>query len=200
MKSATISPISLSLLRLPRFAVSLDAELPPIVEEEEPLPLPNQERALVLFKPPSSFSLTLNSHLISAIKNNQYPWSKQRDSDCDRLIESQSREENNGELALVPWVPSPSSRFTVVDDDSENSNAELMEADETEGVGSMMMDVEEEDAGGAGNSTALDSTMHYPTALNLHQQQHQGITEGLQQHCFLPHFVQNTSTPITWTR
>ncbi|KAK7358459.1 hypothetical protein VNO77_00387 [Canavalia gladiata] len=186
----------------------LDAELPPIVEEEEPLPLPNQERALVLFKPfvhsPSSFSLTLHSDLLSGIKNNQYPWSKQRDSDCDRLLglESQEHEQerNNRELAVVPWVPSPSSRFSIVDD-SLNTNAELMEADEMEGEGSMMMDVEQEDA--AGNSiTSASSTIHFPTIPNLHQQ-HQGfgaMTEGFQQHCLLPQLPQNTSTPITWTR
>lgn len=58
----------------------LHGELPPIVEEheqEEHEPLPNEERALVLFKPflphspdynNSSFSLTLNSDLISQIK------------------------------------------------------------------------------------------------------------------------------------
>jgi len=50
-----------------------DAELPPILEEDEPLP--NEERALVLFKPlvhsPSSFSLTLDSDLMKGIRNSK---------------------------------------------------------------------------------------------------------------------------------
>ncbi|KAK7318008.1 hypothetical protein RJT34_02705 [Clitoria ternatea] len=185
----------------------LDAELPPIVEEDEPLPLPpNEERALVLFKPllhsPSPFSVTLDSHLMSGIKNNQFPWSKQCDSECDRLIGSESRDheqkENNNEMALVPWVPSTSYQFLPLDD-CEDANAELMEADEME---STMMDVEQEDAV-VPVSNPTTSSIHYPAMLNLHQQQHQGVggvTEGFQQHCLFPQLPQNTSTPITWTR
>nr|KYP67542.1 hypothetical protein KK1_023885 [Cajanus cajan] len=167
----------------------LDADLPPIVEEEEssPLPLPNEERALVLFKPllhsPSSYSLTLDPHLISGIRNNQFLWSKQ----CDHVTGSQSREKDNDELALVPWVPSPSYKFSNADDSDNSANAELMEADEVEegeGAASMMMDIEQENE--AKTST---STIQYP-----------GITEGFQQHCLLPQLPHTTSTPITWTR
>lgn len=121
----------------------------------------------------------------------QYLWSKQ----CERVTELESREEeNDDELALVPWVPSPSYQFSAVDD-SLNTNVELMEADEMgegEGVGSMMMDIEQE------HDTDIDakistSSIHYPTT-------HGGITEGFQQHCLLPKLPHNTSTPITWTR
>ncbi|KAG5058707.1 hypothetical protein GLYMA_05G221800v4 [Glycine max] len=175
----------------------LDAELPPILEEDEPLP--NEERALVLFKPlvhsPSSFSLTLDSDLMKGIRNNQYLWSKQ----CERVTELESREEeNDDELALVPWVPSPSYQFSAVDD-SLNTNVELMEADEMgegEGVGSMMMDIEQEDDTDTDTDTdakTSTSSIHYPTT-------HDGITEGFQQHCLLPKLPHNTSTPITWTR
>ncbi|XP_061347580.1 uncharacterized protein LOC133293075 [Gastrolobium bilobum] len=190
----------------------LDAALPPIVEEEEPLPLPpNNERALVLFKPPltspSSFSLTLSSDLISGIKN-KFPWSKHCDSDCDQ-------NENDHRLALVPWVPSSSSQFpSIDDDDSENFNAELMEADEMRGGGegeaeaSMMMDIEQENTA-SGSST---SSIYHPITQSLQQQQHQhhqgiaygGVTatvpEGFQHHCLLSQLPQNTSTAITWTR
>ncbi|AET05098.1 hypothetical protein MtrunA17_Chr8g0389121 [Medicago truncatula] len=168
----------------------LDPELPPIVEEEgESLPVPNDERALVLFKPmnlhsPSDFSLTLSSDLISHIKNNQLSWSKQ----CDYSDNQDQNEEDNRRLAIVPWVPQPS---TSCSEDKNNSNTiELMEADEMgeeqEDEGAMM-DVEQED----NNS----SNYNYPAMLNLHHQ-----AEGFQQHCFLPQIPQNTSTPITWTR
>ncbi|TKY60779.1 hypothetical protein E2542_SST17878 [Spatholobus suberectus] len=169
----------------------LDAELPPIVEEEEPLPLPNEERALVLFKPlvhsPSSFSLILDPDLMSGIRNTgQFLWSKQ----CDRVTGSETHDKDNDELALVPWVPSPSYQFSNVDD-PHNTNTELMEADEMgegEGVGSMMMDIDQENECDIDAITST-SIIRYP-----------GITEGFQQHCLLPQLPHNTSTPITWTR
>lgn len=74
-----------------------------------------------------------------------------------------------------------------------------MEADDMGGGdASMMMDVEQED-------TTSSSTIHNPIALNLHQNQgfagmNVNVPEGFQQHCLLPQFPQNTSTPITWTR
>ncbi|CAJ1937160.1 unnamed protein product [Sphenostylis stenocarpa] len=170
----------------------LDAELPPIVEEEEPLPSPNEERALVLFKPlaHSSFSFTVDSDIIDGIKNNQSLWSKQ----CDGVVSGlQSLEKGSDELALVPWVPSPSYQFSVVDG-SDNTNTELMEADddmEEEGVGSMMMDIEQE--GTYNDPTTDTSNIHYPTTHNV-------VTEGFQQHCLFPQLPHNTSTPITWSR
>ncbi|KAK2439288.1 hypothetical protein QL285_023971 [Trifolium repens] len=178
----------------------LDAQLPPIVEEDdETFHAPNDERALVLFKPivhsPSSFSLTLNSDLISEIKNNQLSWSKQCDSSTDYYYDDNNN--NNRHLAIVPWVPqaSTSSSHNFEDSEYRNSNAnsmELMEADEMGEVqeedGAAMMDVEQEDNN---NNT---STFNYPMMLNLHQQ-----VDGFQQHCLLPQIPQNTSTPISWT-
>lgn len=169
----------------------LDPELPPIVEEEgESLPVPNDERALVLFKPmnlhsPSDFSLTLSSDLISHIKNNQLSWSKQ----CDYSDNQDQNDEDNRRLAIVPWVP-PQPSTSCSEDENNSNTIELMEADEMgeeqEDEGAMM-DVEQED----NNS----SNYNYPAMLNLHHQ-----AEGFQQHCFLPQIPQNTSTPITWTR
>ncbi|KAK2385326.1 hypothetical protein QL285_072571 [Trifolium repens] len=179
----------------------LDAELPPIIEEDdEILNAPNDERALVLFKPivhsPSSFSLTLNSDLISEIKNNQLSWSKQCDSSSDYYKDNN----NNRHLAIVPWVPqaSTSSSHNFEDSEYRNSNTnsmELMEADEMGEVheeedGAAMMDVEQED----NNNNNSSSNFNYPTMLNLHQQ-----VDGFQQHCLLPQIPQNTSTPISWT-
>ncbi|CAK8579426.1 unnamed protein product [Lathyrus sativus] len=176
----------------------LDAGLTPIVEEEEnePLSLPNHERAIVLFKPSlhssPSFSLTLNSDLISEIKNNQVSWSKQCDDYYDNLIEQNDNDDRR--LAIVPWVPQSSSGSSshVFDDDDNNNNRntiELMEADEMgeeqddEDEGAMMDVEEEQDKKNA-------SSFNYPT-----------IVEGFQQHCLLPQIIpQNTSTPITWTR
>ncbi|KAL5052757.1 hypothetical protein RYX36_033439 [Vicia faba] len=168
----------------------LDAELTPIVEEEEknePLTVPNDERAIVLFKPSlqssPSFSLTLNSDLISQIKNNQVSWSKQCDSDYyDNLVEQNDK--NDRRLAIVPWVPQSSS----ADDNNNTNSIELMEADEMgeeqEDEGAMM-DVEQEQ-----QQDNDSSSFNYPT-----------MVEGFQQHCLLPQIIpQNTSTPITWTR
>ncbi|CAJ2676356.1 unnamed protein product [Trifolium pratense] len=88
----------------------LDAELPPIVEEDdEHLDAPNDERAIVLFKPilhsPSSYSLTLNSHLISEIKNN----SEYRNSntnpmelmEADEMGQVQEEEEEEDGAAMM---------------------------------------------------------------------------------------------------
>ncbi|CAL5215029.1 unnamed protein product [Lathyrus oleraceus] len=176
----------------------LDAELTPIVEEEEnePLTLPNDERAIVLFKPSlhssPSFSLTLNSDFISQIKNNQVSWSKQCDDYHDNLIEQ--NDNNDRRLAIVPWVPqssSGSSSHAFDDDDNNNTNTiELMEddvmgqerEDEDEGA---MMDVEEEQ-----QQDNKSSSFNYPT-----------MVEGFQQHCLFPQIIpQNTSSHITWTR
>ncbi|KAE9614030.1 hypothetical protein Lal_00016610 [Lupinus albus] len=177
----------------------LDVELCPIPEiEEEKMEsdeIPNEERALVVFNPLSSpFSFTVQSHLLSPINNN---WSKQYDSDCDRLIRSQEEEKKKQCLALVPWVSSSSYNSH---DDSNNTNSE--EGDEE--IGDMDMDIEQQDMDSIANINSSSTSTIHPLSLHhgvsgitpegFHQWQQQ------QQHCFLPQFPQNTSTPITWTR
>ncbi|MED6157617.1 hypothetical protein PIB30_024932 [Stylosanthes scabra] len=207
----------------------LDCELPPIaeveLEHEQSLPIPaeaeadappppNEERALVLFKPlmhsSSPFSLTLHSDLLSQLKNEGH-WSKQGDSDCERLIrstvEKEEQDKRNRGMAIVPWAPS-----SILPQDSNTANTELMEADQMAPEpeeGSVMMDVEnpqeEESSSMVNSSTAMLNLSNgggvlvggaaaTPEGFNQWQQQQQ------QQHCLWPHLPQNMSTPITWTR
>jgi len=127
----------------------------------------------------------INDQTIVIIIADQFRLSKQGDGVVTGL---QSREKGNDELALVPWVPSTSYQFSAVHD-IDDSNTELMEADEMEeGAGSMMMDIETDS-----DPKTCTSSIHYPTT-------HSGIAEGFQQHCLLPQLPHNTSTPITWTR
>lgn len=179
----------------------LDPELPPIVEEEgESLPVPNDERALVLFKPmnlhsPSNFSFTLSSDLISQIKYNQLSWSKQCDSSAGSDNQEDQHDNNNCGLAIVPWVPQPLPSSYSLDDSEDNNNSntmEYMEADEMGEDEGAMMDVEQQD--NTDHTPINYTTFNHPTVVNLHQ------AEGFQQHCLLPQIPQNTSTPITWTR
>ncbi|XP_057421453.1 uncharacterized protein LOC130715377 [Lotus japonicus] len=167
--------------------------LPPIVEEDDQPPsFTNDERALVLFKPlhhhsPSSYSLTVDSELLSEIKNQQLPWWTREE---ERDLKS-----NNHHLAIVPWVPQSSS-FSTLDED--NTNVELMEADDVMGEqeeGEGVMDIEEEQQDTAVGNAPSTSITNFPTTMNLPE----GFQQQ-QQHCFLPHLPQSNSTPITWTR
>ncbi|KAF7813931.1 STE20-like serine/threonine-protein kinase [Senna tora] len=168
----------------------LDAELPPIVEEDEPphvLPIieaENQEKALVLFKPinshsfvsPSTLSFTVDSHIVSGIKN-QFPWSSSHSA------EARKDNNNNDRLALVPWVPSqfPPSPSTQV---SDTEPPQLMEAEEMEEAS---MDIEQDNNA----NSSIHPTLHAELT---------GMHPWHQHHCFLPQFPHNTSTPIPWTR
>ncbi|OIW09880.1 hypothetical protein TanjilG_32029 [Lupinus angustifolius] len=183
----------------------LDVELCPIPEIEDEMEsdeVANEERAIVVFNPlpsPSPFNFIVQSHLLSPINNN---WSKQYDSDCDRLIRSEEEEKKKQCLALVPWVSSSSYNSHVDDSISNNTNTE--EADEE--IGDMDIEIEQQDMDSIANinsSSTSTSTIH---PLSMHQG-FSGITpeefhqwQQQQQHCFLPQFSQNTSTPITWTR
>ncbi|KAJ7973700.1 DBH-like monooxygenase [Quillaja saponaria] len=187
----------------------LDAELPPIMEEEEPeiplvyhQPLPeeqvsgrvggpvieelpsvpaNQERAIILFKPvnvaplqsPSNFSVSVDSNIISGIKD-QYFWSSHgRVKPAEK--EASSEDANNDSWAVVPWVPSqflptPSTEVTQM---------------EPEGMGEALMDIEE----------SIDQPTCDGITTGI-----QGLHQWQQQHCMIPQLPQNTSTPITWFR
>ncbi|XP_028790071.1 uncharacterized protein LOC114746047 isoform X1 [Neltuma alba] len=179
----------------------LDADLPPIEEPEvaqQPPIIPevpspaseNQERALVLFKPvnhsplfsPSSFSFTVDSDIVSAINTDQRPWSRQ-------YVEEEAicRDENNRDrLALVPWAPS---QFQSAPG-AQDSNTELMEADQMEEEASM--EVEEQDYS--------NSSIHPTATMHCELTETEGLQPWQQQHCLIPQLPQNTSTPISWTR
>ncbi|GLT57389.1 hypothetical protein SLA2020_303650 [Shorea laevis] len=189
----------------------LDAELPPIMEEEEAeippelgggvmedLELPsNEERAIVLFKPvnaslfhsqPSNLSFSVDSHIISGFKNQLFG-----SSQCDpvKSAEEEAMRDKNGDcLAVVPWVPShfPPAPATNV---SRMDEAEEMEA--------VSMDVEEDNNNNINNASIEQG---HP---NLHVYGGAAGSDGLHQwqqqyHCMIPQLPQNTSTPITWFR
>ncbi|CAL0312549.1 unnamed protein product [Lupinus luteus] len=182
-----------------------DVELCPIPEIEEEMEsdeVANEERAIVVFNPlpsPSPFNFTVQSHIISPIKNN---WSKQYDSDCDRLIRSEEKKKQC--LALVPWVSSSSYNSHV--DDSISNNTKTEEADGEIGDMDMDIEIEEQDMDSTANINSFPTSTIHP--LSLHhgvsgitpEGFHQWQQQQQQQHCFFPQFPQNTSTPITWTR
>ncbi|KAI4346513.1 hypothetical protein L6164_007403 [Bauhinia variegata] len=206
----------------------LDAELPPILEEEDseiPNPLiheamaeekqvrgggpvieelpsspVNQERAIVLFKPvntsplgsPSNFSVTVDSDIISGIKN-QFAWSRHSERLSSAEDEARCREESNDQLAVVPWVPSQFPPAPSVHDPNIGV-PELMEAEE---MGEVSMDIEEED------NTSKNIDTEHQTTLTLYggiTTPEGGLHQWQQQHCMIPQVPQNTATPITWTR
>ncbi|KAK7845251.1 hypothetical protein CFP56_009873 [Quercus suber] len=166
----------------------LDAELPPIMEEEEAiiedleLSPNNEEMAIVLFKPvnapfvqhsPSNLSFSVDSELISGFKK-----------------EEASNAATRGCLAVVPWVPSQLPPMPATQMEAPEAS-ELMEAEET---GATTMDIEEDynNAGIGQVHPSVNVCGEMPGSEGLHQWQ--------QQHCMMPQFPQNTSTPITWFR
>ncbi|XWS71015.1 hypothetical protein CRYUN_Cryun03dG0100700 [Craigia yunnanensis] len=169
----------------------LDADLPPIIEEEELFP-ENHERAIVLFNPllhnnnnnnnnntpllrsPSALSISINSDLISGFKNQFLRESDMKSTDYDEARFEQSNKATEGCLAVVPWVPSqiPS----VESSDGELEVPESMEGDE--------MDVEENNS----NNVRMEQE---------HGDEFDGLlkpSEALHwthQHCMIPQPPQN---------
>ncbi|KDP45832.1 hypothetical protein JCGZ_17439 [Jatropha curcas] len=189
----------------------LDAELPPIMEEEEAEMHPpavfvggveekqqpmvdsgvgNQERAIVVFKPvktnpllhsSSNFSVSVDSDLVYGIK------SQFLRSSCNgniRLAEEE-REATNECMAVVPWVPSQAA-FARGIDTSQAEAPDLMEAEQ---VGEETMEIEFE-----GNNTIQSNELESGGMMSGTQ----GLPQWQQQHCLIPQLPQNTSTPITW--
>ncbi|XP_073271734.1 uncharacterized protein [Primulina huaijiensis] len=193
----------------------LDAELCPILEEREipmqfeeyvpqkqsyfsnlrvlkieELPIENEERAIVLFKPVDSplhqlssrFSMSVDPHIISGIKNQvrqsseSSPW---RIANDKAGSEDSNLHSHNGCLAVVPWVPSPLTSTRGAEFGHQTDTSEMMESEATE-----EMDVED-DVG------ADQENVHVPGAANhLHQWQ--------QQHCMISQLPHNPSTPDVW--
>ncbi|KAL8265096.1 hypothetical protein R6Q59_023226 [Mikania micrantha] len=169
----------------------LDAELPPIIEEEEMVNpvivgqpeaaeaiddmIVNEERAIVLYDPmnnipllqlKSPISVSVNSNFLSGFKN-RVLWSNQSHvlESLNGMKEKQDEQNTiNGSLAVVPWVPMHSQHQSMAE----------VEIPHTEGV-SDMMEIEEED--------------------DAHLNEF-GSVKQWQQHCMIPH---NLSTPIAWS-
>ncbi|GMY35142.1 hypothetical protein FCV25MIE_30384 [Fagus crenata] len=193
----------------------LDAELPPIMEEEEAEigvveeakavenedlellsapPIPNnEEKAIVLFKhvnapflqhSPSNLSFSVDCHIISGFKKNQFFESSQFGPKKSAEEEEESNVGTNDCLAVVPWIPSQFPPMPA----TQSEGPELMDAEET---GVSTMDIEED------NNAGMEQ-VH--TNVNVGGGGSEGLHQWQQQHCLYPQFPQNTSTPITWFR
>ncbi|GLT80280.1 hypothetical protein SLA2020_517310 [Shorea laevis] len=187
----------------------LDAELPPIIEEDEIPEAPvieelsaspvNEERAVVLFKPfnthllhsPSKFSVTIDSDIISGFKKqflqSGNPASLNSADDEAAAMSKTNIVSENECRAVVPWVPSivPS----IVGEDV--SSLEAPQSMDPDDMGEASMDIEES------NNVSMEQEPGYGFGgLNASE----GIQQWPQQHCMIPQPPQNTFTPITWFR
>eukprot|EP00268_Persea_americana_P029584 TRINITY_DN28618_c0_g1_i1.p1 TRINITY_DN28618_c0_g1~~TRINITY_DN28618_c0_g1_i1.p1 ORF type:complete len:234 (+),score=63.24 TRINITY_DN28618_c0_g1_i1:241-942(+) len=197
----------------------LDAELPPIMEEEEPAisitrdqqlvapveePVPytlNEERALVLYKPvnaqllqsssSSNLSFRVNTDLIPGLKNQVIR------RGCANAMPELMRDEDNEVaktascLAVVPWAPPQYQHqvATTLGTGVSGMGTGLSEPMEAEATDVSSMEVEEENV-----PMVVDGLRKAPTGM--------GEGEGLQQwqqHCMTLQLPQNASTPIMWT-
>ncbi|XP_022728664.1 uncharacterized protein LOC111284204 [Durio zibethinus] len=166
----------------------LDADLPPIIEEEESFP-ENHDKAIVLFNPlllhnkhllpsPSTLSLSLNSHLICGFKDQFLRGSDMKSADFDDTKTEESKKATEEYLAVVPWVPSQIPSVESIDGESK-------EADE--------MDIEESNS----DNLRMEQERRYEfDGLNLSV----AIHHWPQQHCMIPQPPQNQFTPITWSQ
>ncbi|XVE98868.1 hypothetical protein REPUB_Repub03eG0145800 [Reevesia pubescens] len=179
----------------------LDADLPPIIEEEESFP-ENQERAIVLFSPPllhnskdsntpllrspATLTISLNSDLISGFKNQLLRASDMKSADNNETEAEESKRVREGCLAVVPWVPSQIPSVESRDGELEEA-PESMEADEMdiEENNSDNVRMEQEHGYEFGGLKAGEAIHHWP------QQQ---------QHCMIPQPPQNPFTSISWSQ
>ncbi|XP_004299777.1 PREDICTED: uncharacterized protein LOC101309448 [Fragaria vesca subsp. vesca] len=188
----------------------LDAQLPPILEEDEvefdpaqnygPMieELENQERAIVLFNPvnnpmlynPSNVSISLSPDLVSGFKDQFVRSSYQYGMKCDKSEEEQ--DSRNQCTAVVPWVPSQLPPMPATEVSQSNDRGEPMEDEE---MGAAAMEVEDSStpaAGAGGTSNGYNGGIWGSNS--------EGFQQWQQQHCMTPQPPQNTSTPITWFR
>ncbi|KAJ0241766.1 hypothetical protein HA466_0211440 [Hirschfeldia incana] len=180
----------------------LDLDLPPIMEEEVDMPLvmeeehdddlqpspgnENEERAIVLFKPPPHHhqpNLFVDRSLISGLKNRFYH---------DVAVAADDEDyKTNKQQAVVPWNPSHFQFLESAGTSKEQSKPEIVELD---GDDTMMeeadMDVEEKD----NSSIARSSSSSLPEWQQPQPQQQQI------HHCMIPQLPQTNSTPISWFR
>ncbi|KFK39916.1 hypothetical protein AALP_AA3G305700 [Arabis alpina] len=168
----------------PRNSYLQDLDLPTILEEEEEIqsaPL-NEERAIVLFKPPQHHyqpQVFVDRNLVSGFKN-RYLHNAALDDDL-----YDDDEKTNKNQALVCWNPTQFQFLESTGTIRERREPEIVELD---GEDTMMedaaMDVEE------GNSGSVS------------QPQPQQLVGGSYQwqHCMVPELPQTKSTPISWFR
>ncbi|EOY32080.1 hypothetical protein QUC31_019553 [Theobroma cacao] len=170
----------------------LDAELPPIIEEEESF-TENQDKAIVLFNPllrsPSALSLSLNSDLISGFKNQFLRASHMKSADFGETKTEQSSKATEGCLAVVPWIPC---QIPAVESrDGQLELPESMEADE--------MDIENNIINNNGNSN--NARMEQELAYEYGGlKPSETLHHWPQQHCMIHQPPQNPFTPVTWSQ
>ncbi|GJV41027.1 hypothetical protein Tco_1419467 [Tanacetum coccineum] len=193
----------------------LDAELPPIIEEEEmsnaacedgfveeivrgsnvtinELP-ENEERAIVLYDPlnnvpRSPISVSVNSDFLSGFKN-PVVWSN-RSNLLQSLVDKTEKqdsdsEQNKGSLAVVPWVAKSAHHQAMPE----------VEVPHTEEV-SDMMDADDME------TTTMDIEDNNYQQIPKNSFGSVGASEGVnqwQQHCMIPQPPQNMATPIAWS-
>lgn len=172
-----------------------DLPLPPIIEEDDPFS-ENQEKAIVLFNPlilhnsplqshlrspNSTLSISLSSDLISGFKNQILQAADMKSAESE-----ERKEEMEGCLAVVPWVPSQVPSVSV-------ESREVPASDEMD----MEMDVEENARMDDGHGYEFGGLVPPPSE-GLHYWPTPPPSQ--QQHCLVPQPPQNTFTPITWSQ
>ncbi|KAL9262550.1 hypothetical protein AKJ16_DCAP12627 [Drosera capensis] len=192
----------------------LDAELPPIIEEEDAdvvldralseegsfveLVKPNDERAIVLFNPaefslPSSVSgFSISPRLITNLKN-QALWKNrprpvivELDGDDDEEENIDMKEDENSSLAVIPWNPSQElkQQQAPIVEEQDSMEAEDMELEP--------MDIEEEMGAGLAQANEFGNQVSGSESMQQHVWQ--------QQHCMVPRPPQNIPAPVIWYR
>ncbi|KAL9249359.1 hypothetical protein AKJ16_DCAP00850 [Drosera capensis] len=191
----------------------LDAELPPIIEEEETdvvldralseegsfveLVEPNDVRAIVLFNhgefslPSSVSGYSISPRLITNLKN-QALW-KNRSRPVIVELDGDEEEENidikedkNSSLAVIPWNPSRElkQQQAPIVEEPDSMEAEDMEVEP--------MDIEEEMGTGLAQENEFGNQVSGSESMQQHVWQ--------QQHCMMPQPPQNIPAPVMWYR
>ncbi|KAI0518878.1 hypothetical protein KFK09_006315 [Dendrobium nobile] len=140
----------------------------------------NEERALVMYKPPDAqfaSSLKINPKLITCLKNYTF-WPR----NPNMLVEEQPEEDlqspTNKCLAVVPWVPSHVSVTRQVMEALASGNEPIEEQMEAEAAHTSM-EIEEENRESDISGVGAQGNQQW------------------QQHCMTPQLLQNNST-IMW--
>ncbi|KAL0922191.1 hypothetical protein M5K25_006160 [Dendrobium thyrsiflorum] len=141
----------------------------------------NEERALVMYKPPDAHfasSLKINPKLITCLKNYTF-WPR----NPNMLVEEDLQSPTNNCLAVVPWVPSHVSVARQVMEALASGNElieEQMEAEAEAEAAHTFMEIEEENRESDISGVGAQGNQQW------------------QQHCMTPQLLQNNST-IMWS-
>ncbi|KAM0036504.1 hypothetical protein Hdeb2414_s0014g00427181 [Helianthus debilis subsp. tardiflorus] len=161
----------------------------------------NEERAIVLYDPVnnapllqtrSPFTISVNSDFLSGFKNPVF-WSNRSHplESLNAIKEKQenSNDQNNGSLAVVPWVPMHSQHQSMAEAEIPHTEevSEMMDADDME---AMAMDVEDADNSQRMHINGLGSVSSVEGVEGVNQ---------WQQHCMIPQAAHSLSAPVAWS-